>query len=74
LSIHETVRIDEHRRCQAVTVEQVMRATRDGARRITVVPSPPTTAGSARCAGCLSCGPSSRTWSSAGPWSGTRRP
>ncbi|MET7270915.1 XRE family transcriptional regulator [Streptomyces flaveolus] len=37
LSIHETVRIDEHRRCQAVTVEQVMRATRDGARRITVV-------------------------------------
>ncbi|MEU6479850.1 XRE family transcriptional regulator [Streptomyces sp. NPDC047017] len=37
LSIHETVQIDAHRRCRAVTVKQVMRATRDGARHITVV-------------------------------------
>ncbi|MFF1484283.1 multiprotein-bridging factor 1 family protein [Streptomyces sp. NPDC058319] len=37
LSIHETVRIDAHRRCRAVAVKQVMRATRDGARHITVV-------------------------------------
>ncbi|MFE2375042.1 XRE family transcriptional regulator [Streptomyces sp. NPDC059398] len=37
LTIHETVRIDAHRRCRAITVRQVLRATRDGARRITVV-------------------------------------
>ncbi|MGF1236613.1 XRE family transcriptional regulator [Streptomyces sp. 2-6] len=37
LSIHETVRVDAHRRCRSITVKQVLRATRDGARRITVV-------------------------------------
>ncbi|GAA5060162.1 helix-turn-helix domain-containing protein [Streptomyces similanensis] len=37
LSIHETVRIDARRRCRAVAVKQVIRATRDGARHITVV-------------------------------------
>lgn len=37
LTIHETVRFDEHRRFRSVTVKQVVRATRDGAGRITVV-------------------------------------
>ncbi|MFF8594615.1 multiprotein-bridging factor 1 family protein [Streptomyces sp. NPDC015220] len=37
VTVHETARIDGHRRLRSVTVKQVMRATRDGARHITVV-------------------------------------
>ncbi|MFE0188082.1 multiprotein-bridging factor 1 family protein [Streptomyces sp. NPDC058989] len=37
VSVHETVRIDAHRHVRAVTVKEVVRATQDGARRITVV-------------------------------------
>ncbi|MEU0100360.1 XRE family transcriptional regulator [Streptomyces sp. NPDC006267] len=37
LTIHETVQINSQRRCLAVTVKQVIRATQAGARHITVV-------------------------------------
>ncbi|MGP3980102.1 XRE family transcriptional regulator [Streptomyces sp. KR80] len=39
LAIHETVRLDEHRCIREMAVNQVLRATRDGASRMTVVHS-----------------------------------